>query len=49
MSAGRTLSELEAEVSWLRRELVVAKLEREILKKAMAYLAKGPQGGVRDD
>ena len=43
----RSVSELEAEVSKLRKELAEAKLEKEILKKAMAYLAKGPQPGTR--
>jgi len=38
---------LEAEVSRLRRELAEARLEKEILKKAMAYLAKEPRGGMR--
>ncbi len=41
------LSELEAEVSRLRKELAEARLEKEILKKAMAYLAKEPRGGTR--
>lgn len=43
----RTFMTLEAEVSRLRRELAEARLEKEILKKAMAYLAKGPRGGMR--
>lgn len=43
----RSVSELEAEVSRLRKELAEARLEKEILKKAMAYLAKGPQHGTR--
>ena len=47
VNGGRTVGELEAEVSRLRRELAEARLERDILKKAMAYLAKGPQGGTR--
>jgi transposase len=41
------VSELEAEVSKLRKELAEARLEKEILKKAMAYLAKEPRGGTR--
>lgn len=41
------VSELEAEVSRLRKELAEARLEKEILKKAMAYLAKEPRGGTR--
>lgn len=40
VAGGRTVSDLEAEVSRLRRELAEARLEKEILKKAMAYLAK---------
>ena len=43
----RSISDLEAEVSKLRKELAEAKLEKEILKKAMAYVAKGPQPGTR--
>lgn len=41
------VSELEAEVYRLRKELAEARLEKEILKKAMAYLAKEPRGGTR--
>jgi transposase len=43
----RSVSELEAEVSRLRKELAETRLEKEILKKAMAYLAKEPRGGTR--
>lgn len=43
----RTVTELEAEVSRLRKELAETRLEKEILKKAMAYLAKEPRGGTR--
>lgn len=43
----RSVSELEAEVSKLRKELAETQIEKEILKKAMAYLAKGPQPGTR--
>ena len=43
----RSVCELEAEVSRLRKELAEARLEKDILKKAMAYLAKGPQQGTR--
>ena len=46
-SGGRTVTDLEAENSRLRKELAEARLEKEILKKAMAYLAKEPQGGTR--
>jgi transposase len=41
------VSDLEAEVSKLRKELAEARLEKEILKKAMAYLAREPRGGTR--
>ncbi len=47
LTATRTASELEVEVSRLRRELAEARLERDILKKAMAYLAKEPHRGTR--
>ena len=43
----RSVSKLEAEVSKLRKELAETRIEKEILKKAMAYLAKGPQPGTR--
>lgn len=43
----RSVSELEAEVSRLRKELAETRLEKEIIKKAMAYLARGPQHGTR--
>jgi transposase len=43
----RSVTELESEVSRLRRELADARLERDILKKAMAYLAKEPRKGTR--
>jgi transposase len=46
-SGGRSVTDLEAENSRLRKELAEARLEKEILKKAMAYLAKEPQGGTR--
>ena len=44
---GKPVSELEAEVSRLRKELAEARIEKEILKKAMAYLAREPRGGTR--
>jgi transposase len=47
VGGARTVSDLDAEVSRLRRELAEARLEKEILKKAMAYLAKEPRGGMR--
>lgn len=37
----RPVSDLEAEVSRLRKELASAKLDIEILRKATAYFAKG--------
>ena len=46
-SGGRSVSDLEAEVSKLHKELAEARLEKEILKKAMAYLAREPRGGTR--
>lgn len=46
-SGARPITELEAENSRLRKELAEARLEKEILKKAMAYLAKEPQRGTR--
>lgn len=46
-SGSRSVTDLEAENSRLRKELVEARLEKEILKKAMAYLAKEPRGGTR--
>lgn len=36
----RPVTDLEAEVSRLRRELAEARMERDILKKATAYFAK---------
>ncbi|ADD67457.1 transposase IS3/IS911 family protein [Denitrovibrio acetiphilus DSM 12809] len=45
-SGSRTVTELEAEVSRLKKELSQVRLEREILKKAMAYLAQEPQKGT---
>jgi transposase len=38
--SGKAVSDLEAENSRLRRELVEARLERDVLKKAAAYFAK---------
>ena len=40
-SPRRPVSDLEAEVSRLRKELASAKLDIEILRKATAYFAKG--------
>lgn len=47
IAGSHSVSELEAEVSKLRKELAEARLEKEIFKKAMAYLAKEPRGGTR--
>jgi transposase len=40
-SSRRPVSDLEAEVSRLRKELASAKLDIEFLRKATAYFAKG--------
>jgi len=47
LPGSRCVSELEAEISKLRKELAEARLEKEIIKKAMAYLARGSQAGTR--
>lgn len=46
-SASPSLSELLAENAKLRKELSVAHMEREILKKAAAYFAKESQPCMR--
>jgi len=43
----RTVSEIEAENSRLRRENAELRMERDILKKATAYFAKGLLPGAR--
>ena len=43
----RSLTELEAEVSRLKRELAEARMERDSLKKATAYFAKAQLPGTR--
>lgn len=43
----KPLTDLEAEVSRLRKELAESRLEAEILKKAMAYFAKESLPGTR--
>jgi len=48
VTSRRSVTDLEADVSRLRKELTEARLEKEILKKVMAYLAKGPRD-ARDD
>ncbi len=42
----RPVTDLEAEVSRLKRELVEARMERDILKKATAYFAKAQLPGT---
>ena len=46
-SARKPITDLEAEVSRLRKELAESRLEAEILKKAMAYFVKEPLPGTR--
>jgi transposase len=43
----RSVPELEAEVSKLRKDLAEARMAREILKKATAYFAKESLQGTR--
>ena len=43
----RPVTELEAEVSRLKRDLEEARMERDILKKATAYFAKAQLPGTR--
>ncbi len=43
----RTVTELEAEVKQLRKELAEARMERDILKKATAYFARESLQGTR--
>ncbi len=43
----RSVAELEAEVAKLRKELVVERMEREVLKKATAYFARESLPGTR--
>jgi transposase len=43
----RTVAELEAQVSQLRKELAQAHMERDILKKATAYFARESLPGTR--
>jgi transposase len=40
------VTELEAEVSRLKRDLAVARMERDIFKKATAYVAKAQRPGT---
>ncbi len=43
----RSVSELEAEVAKLRKELAVERMEKEVLKKAAAYFARESLPGTR--
>jgi len=43
----RSVADLAAEVTRLRKELAEARMEREILKKAAAYFAKESLHGMR--
>ena len=43
----RPVTELEAEVSRLQRDLAEARMERDILKKTTAYVAKAQRPGTR--
>ena len=43
----RPVTELEAELSRLKRDLAEARMERDIRKKATAYVAKAPRPGTR--
>jgi transposase len=43
----RPVTELEAELSRLKRELAEARMERDMLKKATAYFAKTQLPGTR--
>ncbi len=43
----RSVPELEAEVARLRKELAEVRLERDIVKKAVAYFAKESLQGTR--
>ena len=45
--ARKTLSETELELARTKRELAEVKMERDILKKAAAYFAKGSLPGTR--
>jgi transposase len=44
----RSIAELEAENTRLRRELAVERMEKEVLKKATAYFARESLPGTRN-
>ena len=46
-STHRPLTEVEVELARVKRELVLVKMERDILKKAAAYFAKESLHGTR--
>lgn len=43
----KPVTDLEAEVSRLKRDLAEARMERDVLKKTIAYFAKVPLPGTR--
>ena len=43
----RSVAELEAEVAKLRRELAVERMEKDVLKKSVAYFARESLPGTR--
>jgi transposase len=46
-SGGPTVTDAQAEIARLRRENAELRMERDILKKATAYFAKGSLPGAR--
>ena len=46
-SSQRPLTEMEAELARVKRELALVRMERDILKKAAAYFAKESLHGTR--
>jgi transposase len=47
MPGSRTVPELEAEVTRLRKELAETRMERDVVKKAAAYFARELLPGTR--
>ena len=43
----RELTDIEMELARGKKELVETRMERDLLKKAAAYFAKGPLPGMR--